>query len=200
MPGPPPLAAAGPTRQDASARRLSLVDCVGLGINSIVGSGVYLLLAPLAKAAGPASVVAMLACALLCVLLALCFAELSGMFEENGGALLYARHAFGPAPAFAIGWMALVSCVLGLSAVALGFGDAAGRVWPALSAPIFEAGPLAPTGRTAVAIGLIVCLSAINYRGVKAGARASDALSVAKLLLRACDPVRTRVVGTHGGA
>lgn len=160
------------------ARPLSLLDCVGLGINCIVGSGVYLLLAPMAKAAGPASIVAIFGCAMLCVLVALCFAELSGMYDQNGGTLLYAREAFGPAPAFAIGWMALVSSVLGLSAVAVGFGEAASRVWPGLSAVLL--GPV--TGKSAASVVLIVVLGAINHRGVKAGARTSDALSAAKLL------------------
>ena len=39
-----------------AARRLTLVDCLAIGINGVVGSGIYLLIQPLAQTAGPASV------------------------------------------------------------------------------------------------------------------------------------------------
>src|SRR6202158_6218353 len=88
-------------------RSLSLFDCVCIGINGIVGSGIYLLIAPLAKLAGYASVIGVLTCGLLCILIGLCFAELSGMFDQNGGPYVYARAAFGPYLGFIVGWMAV---------------------------------------------------------------------------------------------
>lgn len=153
-------------------RELTLGDCLALGINSVIGSGVYLLLAPMAKAAGPASLVGIAASALLCVLVALCFAELSGMFAENGGVIVYAQAAFGSAFAFIVGWMGLVSTVLSLGAVAAGFGEAMGRVVPALGGG---------EGRAFISVALVAALGAINYRGIKAGARTSDLLSVLKV-------------------
>ena len=80
----------------APPRTLTLLDCVGIGLNGIIGSGIYLLISSMANVAGSASVLGTLACAVLCILIALCFAELGGMFDQNGGAYLYARSAFGP--------------------------------------------------------------------------------------------------------
>jgi basic amino acid/polyamine antiporter, APA family len=161
------------TAQPRRPRQLTLLDCVALGINCVIGSGVYLLLAPMAKAAGPASLVGIAACALLCVLVALCFAELAGMFTENGGVLIYAEAAFGPAVAYLVGWMGLVSTVLGFAAVAAGFGTALGKAVPALS----DVGL-----RAASSVGLIFALAVINYRGIKAGARTGDLLSAVKVV------------------
>src|SRR5260370_28037590 len=86
-----------------SRRRLSLFDCVCIGINGIVGSGIYLLIAPLAALAGYASVVGILTCGVLCILVGLCFAELSGMFDRSGGPHVYARTAFGRYFRFLVG-------------------------------------------------------------------------------------------------
>lgn len=155
------------------ARALSLADCVALGLNCIIGSGVYLLVAPMAKAAGPASLVGIAATALLCVLVALCFSELAGMFDQNGGVFVYAEAAFGPAVSYVVGWMGLVSTVLSFAAVAAGFGAALGRVAPAFADPGL---------RAAASVALVAGLALINYRGIKAGARTSDLLTLAKVV------------------
>src|SRR5262249_61677381 len=72
--------------------------------------------------------------------------------------------------------------VLGFAAVAVGFAEALGKIVPAFSLELLRIGSFAATYKTAVAVGLILALGWINYLGVKAGARTSDALSVAKLL------------------
>lgn len=170
----------------APQRALSLLDCIGIGINGIVGSGVFLMLSPLAKAAGAASVLGILGCGLLCILIAFCFAELSSTFDRNGGAYVYARVAFGRHTGFAVGWLSAAVGVLAFSAVAVGFGDALTYFWPSLAHEAFRIGSsgagLALPGKTVVACALITVLGIINLFGVKAGARTSDLLSAAKLL------------------
>ena len=150
-------------------RPLSLLDAVGFGINGIVGSGIYLLVAPLARAGGASSVFGVLACGLLCVLIALCFAELSSMYDRSGGPYVYARDAFGPYVGFGVGWLGMATGVLGLAAVASGFAGALGRFLPG-----------AADFRAPIAVGLIVALGLVNYLGVRAGARTSTALSLVK--------------------
>ena len=117
------MAVSSGERVSRSPRRLSLFDCVCIGINGIVGSGIYLLIAGLAQRAGDASVIGILTCGLLCMLIGLCFAELSGMFEKNGGPYIYARAAFGPYFGFVVGWMAMTTGVLGFAAVVFAAGQ-----------------------------------------------------------------------------
>lgn len=152
-------------------RQLSVVDAIGLGINGIVGSGIYLLVAPLAVVAGRGSVAGVLLCAGVCSLIALSFAELASMYDDSGGPYLYARDAFGRWVAFGVGWLGAVLGVLGLAAVSAGFAVALTRFLPSLAGV-----------RTWVAVALIALLGLINYRGVKSGARASTFLSVAKIV------------------
>ena len=108
-----------------------------------------------------------LLCGALCVLIAFCFAELSSMYDRSGGPYVYARDAFGSVAGFAVGWLGMSTGVLGLAAVALGFGTALQR---------FASVPRAPA-----ACVLILALGVINWIGVKAGGRTSTALSVLKI-------------------
>jgi APA family basic amino acid/polyamine antiporter len=163
-------------------RSLSLFDCICIGINGIVGSGIYLLIAPLAKKAGYASAVGIFGCGLLCILIALCFAELGGMFDRNGGPYVYARAAFGPYVGFVVGWIAMVTGLLGWSAVSAGFAEALAKLVPFFATELARISTFAFTLKSLVAIALVLSLGIINYFGVKAGARTSDLLSVAKLL------------------
>jgi amino acid transporter len=151
-------------------RELTLLDAVGIGINGIVGSGIYLLVAPLARVGGGSSVFGVLGCGALCVLIALCFAELSSMYDRSGGPYVYAREAFGDQVGYAVGWLGMATGVLGLAAVSVGFAAALGRFVPAAS-----------NARAEIAVALIVLLGAINYLGVKAGGRTSTALSIVKI-------------------
>ena len=152
------------------ARRLSLADAIGIGVNGIVGSGIYLLVAPLAAAGGGASALGVIACGALCVLIALCFAELSSMFDRSGGPYVYAREAFGSVVGFGVGWLGMATGILGLAAVSVGFAGALARFVPA-----------AASARVPIAVGLICALGGINYLGVKAGGRTSTIFSAVKI-------------------
>jgi APA family basic amino acid/polyamine antiporter len=171
-------------------RALGLADSIGIGVNGIVGSGVYLLVAPLAAVGGGSSALGVVACGCLCFLIALCFAELSSMFDQSGGPYVYARKAFGSGVGFGVGWFGLATGVLGLAAVASGFAGALGRFVPAATA-----------ARVPIAVALICAFGAINYLGVKAGGRTSTALSVLKIaplvLLAICGLRLVRLDSLH---
>jgi amino acid transporter len=66
-------------------RQLTLIDCFGLGINGILGSGIFLLPAALQRRAGSHSPLAWLVVGSLCTLIALCFAEATSRTDRSGG-------------------------------------------------------------------------------------------------------------------
>jgi basic amino acid/polyamine antiporter, APA family len=70
---------------------LTLIDCFGLGINGILGSGIFLLPAALQRRAGAGLV----GSGQLCTLIALCFAEAASRTDRSGGPYRYAVEAFG---------------------------------------------------------------------------------------------------------
>jgi basic amino acid/polyamine antiporter, APA family len=164
---------AAETTQPRLIRAVSRWQLVGLAINDVVGSGVYLLPAAAAALLGPASTWAVVLAGFAVALLVLCFAEASSYFDQPGGAYLYTREAFGPLVGFEVGWMTWLARVATLASLANGFVQAAAYFWPA------AAGGWA---RTAIICALILLLAWINVRGVKAGARTNVGLVIAKLL------------------
>lgn len=164
-------------------RQLTLIDCLGIGINGIVGSGIFLLPAALWRAAGGQAPLAWLIVGGLCCLVALCFAEAAARTDRSGGPYRYACDAFGSYIGFAIGWVTLVSTMLGYAAVARGFGDTAVKLlqrWD-VTAPTF--GNSNPAALAVTMAGTMVALlCVVNVLGVRRSARTSDVISAVKLL------------------
>jgi basic amino acid/polyamine antiporter, APA family len=154
-------------------RAVSRWQIVGLAVNDVVGSGIYLLPAAVAALIGAVSVWAVVLAGLAVALLVLCFAEASSYFDQPGGAYLYTREAFGRFVGFEVGWMTWLSRVAALASLANGLAQASTSFWPA-----------ADSGwpRVAILSGAILLLAWINIRGVKGGARTAVALAVAKIV------------------
>jgi basic amino acid/polyamine antiporter, APA family len=157
----------------SAPRRMTLLDCVGLGINGIIGTGIFLLPARVFGAAGGFSWAAWMAIGAVCLLVGLCFCEAAGRADRNGGPYLYARDAFGRWVGVGVGWMALAANIFAYGAVARGFGRNLSFLVPTLN----RAGP-----QIALAVVVIGGLAALNYRGIKPGALTSDFFSGAKLV------------------
>ncbi len=162
----------GPGVPRTSRRTLGLLTVTALGINTIVGSGIFRFPSELALELGPASIITFLVCAAMLAIVGLCFAELGGMIEKDGGIYAYAYAAFGPAVGYAIGWSAWVSTVLSLAAVAVAIPGQLAEIAPWLSG----AG-----AAKALAAGVVIALGALNFAGRGSGAFAVNALVIVKL-------------------
>ena len=154
-------------------KKLSVFDTFCLGINAIIGSGIFIFPGLLAKEAGPASILAFAVCGLLLVFVALCYAELGSMFRQSGGPYVYAKEAFGPWVGFGVGWISWVTAIFSWAAVANAVSSNLAYFHP------FFNQTLAVKGVAAV---LVLGFSLINYRGIKLGAWTIDGFTVAKLL------------------
>ncbi|HEX8950570.1 MAG TPA: APC family permease, partial [Polyangia bacterium] len=153
------------------ARQLTLIDCFGLGINGIIGSGIFLLPAALQRRAGAHSPLAWLVVGTLCTLIALCFAEAASRTDRSGGPYRYAVEAFGPLVGFAVGWITMVSSLLGYAAVARGFAEHAA----------FLLGD-SPAALTVWTVVIVTLLAGVNIIGIKPSARIGDAISIVKVV------------------
>lgn len=103
---------------------------------------------------------------------ALAAAELASLFPKTGGVYVYLREAFGPPVGFLWGWAMFWSMHSGIvAAIAVIFARYAGYV-----------APLDDAGTRAVAIGLILLLSAVNYLGVRQGSALQAMFTWGKLL------------------
>jgi amino acid transporter len=146
---------------------------VGLSLNDVIGSGIYLLPAAAAALLGPASLWAVLLAGLAVALIVLCFAEASSYFDQPGSAYLYARTAFGEFVGFEVGWMTWLARVASAATLAAGFAQALSYAWPAT-----ESGLPRVLAIVLPLLGLMV----VNIAGVRWGVNVAVVLVVSKLI------------------
>jgi amino acid transporter len=146
---------------------------VGLALNDVVGSGVYLLPSDATALLGVWSLGAVAAAAFVVLLVVLCFAEAATHFDQPGGAYLYARAAFGDLIGFEVGWMAWLTRVASVASLSVGFSLAISHLWPGASYGV---------GRALLISVPLVGLTWINLVGVRYGARTAVVLVIAKLV------------------
>lgn len=155
------------------ARAVSRWEVLGLSINDVVGSGVYLLPAAAAALLGAVSIWAVVLSGLAVGLLVLCFAEASSYFDEPGGGYVYAREAFGRFVGFEVGWMTWLARVASVASLLNGFVLATAYLWPEVASG---------WGRALLMAFSIGALALINVLGVREGARTAVTLVALKLL------------------
>lgn len=161
------------TADKAGVRAIGAWQLLALGVNGIVGVGIFFAPAAVAaRAPGLGTVVVFLVTGLALVPAAFAFAALGRRFDEDGGPVVFARAAFGPRVAFLVGWVAYVSAFFSASAVIAGLTRA--------SAPAF--GIDSAGGRGAAAAGLALVLALVVASGVRLSARVWTGLTVLKLV------------------
>ncbi|MCE9672202.1 APC family permease [Myxococcus stipitatus] len=165
---------ASPAVPSTSAERpVGPLQLLALGVNGIVGVGIFFAPAEVAaKAPGLGAVLAFLLTGLALVPVAFAFAVLGRRFDSDGGPVVFARAAFGERAAFLVGWVAYVSAFLSTSAVVAGLAQA---LAPSL-------GLEGPVGQRVLASALVTLLAAIVASGIRVSARAWTGLTVLKLL------------------
>jgi amino acid efflux transporter len=97
---------------------LTVAQGTALSVGAVLGTGVISMPALAAAVAGPASLLAWLALILLSAPLAWTFAALGARHPDGGGVSTYARLAFGPRAAAAVGWCFYFAVPLGAPAAA----------------------------------------------------------------------------------
>lgn len=161
------------SNRPALIRAVSRWQLVGISINDVIGSGIYLLPAAAAALLGPFSLWAILLAGLAVAVLVLCHAQAASYFDQPGGAYLYTREAFGDFIGFEVGWMTWLTRIASVAALSNGLALALAELWPAA----------ASGWPRALVIGVaLVVLAWANVVGVKSGARVAVALTIAKLV------------------
>ena len=143
-----------------------------LVVNCIIGSGVFGLPSVLASLLGRASIAAVLLAAVAVGIIMACFAEVASRFAQSGGPYLYAQAAFGRFMGIQVAWLVWFVRLTACAANANLFVIYLGEFWPDATRPAMK---------LAILTLLLGILAAINFRGVKAGARVSTSFTVAKL-------------------
>jgi APA family basic amino acid/polyamine antiporter len=170
-------------------RRLGTPDAVMIGLGSMIGAGVFVVFGPAAAAAGPGLLIALAAAATVAYCNATSSARLAALYPHSGGTYVYGRERFGPFWGYLAGWSFTVGKLASCAAMALTVGL---YVWPAHA--------------HAVAVGAVVALTAVNYRGIGKSALATRVIVAVVLAVLAgvvaavmisgrADPARVTLTG-----
>jgi amino acid transporter len=159
---------------------------VTIVVGSMVGSGILLLPADMARLVGSPSLLllAWLAPGLLVLCGALMLAELASAYPRAGGQYVFLREGLGPRWAALFGWAMFWVILTGiLAAVAVAFARFVDFFAPLPGVP-FALGPLLVPkwGIALVAITALAGLGALNVLGVRYGGWVQDATTAAKVL------------------
>ena len=161
------------TTHDALTRQLGLASVTALVIGEVIGIGIFLTPASMARSLGSPFwlLVVWLIMGVMALSGALCYGELAARFPEAGGGYVYLRQAYGSAVAFLYGWKCLLVMDPGITAaVAVGLASYVGYVVGFSGA-----------GLKLVAIAAILGLAAVNIAGLRFGAGLMRWLTAFKL-------------------
>lgn len=153
--------------------KFGFCSIVLLGINGIVGTGIFLLPNKAYSIIGSASLGVLLFDAVIAGCIALCFAEAASLFTRNGGPYLYAKHALGDFWAFEVGVLKWIVTVIAWAAMAVGFTTALGAAVPALSGDF---------AKDVISFILIVGLTIVNIFGVNVSKFVNNLITISKLV------------------
>jgi amino acid transporter len=160
------------TSQAELVRAIGRWSMVALVVNSMIGSGIFGLPAPVAALLGRASPLAALIAAVGMGVIIACYAEVASQFNETGGTYLYLRCTFGRLVGLQVGWLTLLSRLTAVAAAVNLLVTYLAEFWP---------GATQPVPRLAIITAFIGVLAGVNCRGVGAGTWMSNASVVAKL-------------------
>jgi basic amino acid/polyamine antiporter, APA family len=172
-------------------RGLGLYDSTMVVIGSMIGSGIFIVSADMARTIGSPGwmLAAWVVTGILTIFGALSYGELAAMMPRAGGQYVYLREAFSPFWAFLYGWTLFMVIQTGtIAAVAVAFARFLGVLvpWVAeqqyLIAPVHLSAGYALSLSTAqlIAILLIALLTWTNTRGLEYGRVVQNVFTTAK--------------------
>ena len=178
-------AAGRPARDPAHGfvRGLGLWDATAIVAGSMIGSGIFIVSADIARQVGAPGwlLVVWLLTGALTVIGALSYGELAAMMPHAGGQYVYLREAYGPLVGFLYGWTLFLVIQTGtIAAVAVAFAKFAAVLLPSLDSN-FHVGPLPLSMQQCLAILVIVLLTAVNANGLRGSRLVQNVFTATKI-------------------
>jgi len=211
-----PDVAAPPAAQDQEfVKAMSLTDATMLVAGSMIGSGIFIVSADIARTVGSPFwlLMAWVLTGVITLLGALAYGELAAMYPRAGGQYVFLRESMGPLVGFLYGWTLFVVIQTGtIAAVAVAFGRFLGVLWPAVGPELYGWFPhhsFATSGGTIdvglspqrlVGLATVWILTWVNLRGVREGKRVQTTLTVVKTVALAALIVLGLTLGRNAGA
>jgi basic amino acid/polyamine antiporter, APA family len=181
------------TGEGSFIRGLGLLDSTMLVAGSMIGSGIFIVSADIARTVGSGGwlLVVWAVTGVLTMVAALSYGELAAMMPHAGGQYVYLREAYSPLWGFLYGWTLFLVIQTGtIAAVAVAFARFLGVLVPSISPTQWIIPPIILSRNYAVslsnqqliAILIIVALTFANTRGLSLGKWIQNVFTSAKTL------------------
>ncbi|HEV2323697.1 MAG TPA: amino acid permease [Terracidiphilus sp.] len=209
-----------PAEAPRMAQTLGLFSSTAIVIGSMIGSGIYIVDADIARGTNSPALYlgAWVITGVMTMIGALSYGELAAMMPKAGGQYIYLREALGPLWGFLFGWTLFLVIQTGtIAAVCVAFGKFLGVFFPSVSqthwlwhiahVPAWRVGPM-ELGNMDIGVStanlagilVVVFLAIVNIFGLKLGAIIQNIFTSAKALSLAALVVLAFVVGRNAEA
>ncbi len=182
-------------------RELGLLNATSLVAGSMIGSGIFIVTAQMARDLGSSGwlLFVWFLTGLLTMSAALSYGELAGMMPNAGGQFVYIQRAYGKLMSFLYGWTVFTVIQTGvIAAVAVAFANYSSVFFPALENKLFTIGEnYSFSNKQILAMFSIVLLTFINTRGVQSGKTLQLVFTIAKMFALFALIVLGLYVGLH---
>jgi len=183
----------GAKKEHEFVRAIGLFDGTMIVVGSMIGSGIFIVAADIARQTGSAGglLLTWILTGVLTIAAALSYGELAALFPHAGGQYVYLREAFSPLWGFLYGWTLFLVIQTGtIAAVAIGFARYLGVLFPRISPSTWIIPPINFSSKFAislsvqqlVAVLMIIFLTFLNTRGVRLGKWIQNIFTSAKML------------------
>ena len=168
-------------------QELRLFDSTMIVIGSMIGSGIFIVSADIARTVGSPGYLLLvwLITGIITVIAALSYGELAGMMPQAGGQYVYIREAYNPLIGFLYGWTLFLVIQTGtIAAVAVAFAKFTAVLIPWFGEKniLFSVMGLKISAAQLLAIVSIIILTYINANGIRNGKFVQDLFTVTKIV------------------
>lgn len=181
------------TSNEGFIRSLGLYDSTMIVAGSMIGSGIFIVSADIARQTGSVGgmLLTWIITGLLTIFAALSYGELAAMMPKAGGQYIYLRESYSPLWGFLYGWALFLVIQTGtIAAVGVGFARFLGVLFPVISPEMYLIPPTHLYGNYAIslsmqqliAIAMIIVLTALNMQGLALGKWIQNIFTSAKTL------------------
>jgi APA family basic amino acid/polyamine antiporter len=152
--------------------KLGMWSAAAINIGAIIGGGIFVVTGIVAGVAGSAFVISMVLAAVIALLTALSFAQLTTWQPVEGSGYEYVRQLVSPFAGFCSGWMWMIGNTFAGAAVSLGFAYYLAAAFPGLPVKV-------------VAVVMCLAFTALNSIGIRQSAILNNVLVIVKLAVLA---------------
>ena len=182
---------------------LRLIDAIALISGSMIGSGIFITSADIARQVGSPGMLMLnwIAAGALTICAALSYGELAAAMPKAGGQYVFLKEAYNKLFGFLYGWTLFTVIQTGtIAAVGVAFAKFTGVFFPAISGDnvLFSIFSFHFSTQQCLAISIIVLLTLFNFRSIKSGAFVQNLFTFIKVAALLFMIVAGLVAGING--